>query len=175
MTKTKRKAEQEDAFDRPAKIMPVHILLNPEAPARQRRWGVKDDHPLTKAWERGQLGSGRRNITPRDRYEAGLVYRGLYEDIHGSNIALSKLTRVNGGTCEARASERICAARDLLARIESRMSADNAFIIRRVCGEGAWPSEAVRERHQGFEKFVVPRLCVALDDLVDAVVRRTAP
>ena len=169
MTKPKKKPDDAGAFDRPAKIMPAHILLNPEAPARQRRWGVKDDHPLTKAWERGQLGSGRRNITPRDRYEAGLVYRGLYEDIHGSNIALSKLTRVNGGTCEARASERICAARDLLGRIEGRMSADNAFIIRRVCGEGAWPSEAVRERHEGFEKFVIPRLCVALDDLVDAV------
>ena len=41
------------------------------------------------------------------------------------------------------------AARDLLARIEGRMSADNAFIIRRVCGEGAWPSEAVRERYAG--------------------------
>ena len=174
MTKPAKKKPTPDpeALDRPAKIMPAHILLNPEAPARQRRWGVRDDHPLTRAWERGQLASGRRNITPRDRYEAGLIYRGLYEDLHGSNIALSKLTRVNGGTCEARASERICAARDLLTRIEARMSADNAFIIRRVCGEGAWPSEAVRERYQNFEKFVIPRLCMALDDLVDAVARK---
>ena len=172
MTKAKKKPDTADALDRPAKIMPAHILLNPEAPAKVRRWGVKDDHPLTKAWERGQLALGRRNITPRDRYEAGLVYRGLYEDLHGSNIALSKLTRVNGSTCEARASERICAARDLLSRIEARLSADNAFIIRRVCGEGAWPSEAVRERYQNFEKFVIPRLCMALDDLVDAVARK---
>jgi hypothetical protein len=172
MTKAKRKDTAADALDRPAKIMPAHILLNPEAPARQRRWGVRADHPLTRAYERGQLASGRRDVTPRDRYEAGLVYRGLYEDLHGSNIALSKLTRVNGGVTEARAGERICAARELLTRIESRLSADNAFLIRRICGEGAWPSEAVRERYEKFEKFVVPRLCMALDDLVDAVAGR---
>ena len=169
---TKPKKPDPDALDHPARLMPHHILLNPEAPARARRWGVKDDHPLTRAWERGQLEAGRRDVSPRDRYEAGLLYRGLYEDIHGSNIALSKLTRVNGGLAEARAGERLCAARDLLARIEGRMSTDNAFLIRRVCGEGAWPSEAVRERYQGFEKFVVPRLCCALDELVDAVAKK---
>src|SRR3954470_15058838 len=119
MSKSAKKPEAAP-LDRPAKLMPHHILLNPEAPTRQRRWGTKDDHPLTKAYERGQLAAGRRDITPRDRYEAGLLYRGLYEDLHGSNMALSKLTRVNGGACEARAGERICAARDLLIRIESR-------------------------------------------------------
>ncbi|HJR56678.1 MAG TPA: hypothetical protein VJ798_08880 [Rhizomicrobium sp.] len=175
MTKPKKKDAAEASFDAPARITDRHILLNPEAPARWQRWGVRDDHPLTKAYERGQLASGRRDVTPRDRYEAGLLYRGLYEDLHGSSIACSKLTRVSGGVTEARAGERICAARALLARIESRMSADNAFIIRRVCGEGAWPSEAVREACVGFEKFVIPRLCVALDDLVGAVVRRAAP
>ena len=161
----------DNGFDMPARLRDEHILLNPEAPQRYRRYAVRDDHPLTRAYERGQLDAGRRDHTARDRWEAGLIYRGLYEDIHGSGIALSKLVRVNGARADVRAGERVCAARDYLERIETKLSADNRFILRRVCGEGYRPAEAINARMTGFEKHVSQLLSAALDDLVDAVVR----
>jgi hypothetical protein len=103
---TKEKAEEKIVgFVGPAKLREEHVVLNPEAPEHWRRYAVADDHPLMRAYEKGQLDCGRRDHTARDRFEAGQIYRGLYEEVHGSGYALSKLERVNGTGVEPRLGE----------------------------------------------------------------------
>lgn len=141
-----RKLEQEQepkGYVQPAKIRDEHVALNPEAPEHWRKWIVIDDHPITKAYQRGQLASGRRDYTARDRWEAGLIFRSIYEAVNGSNIASSNLNRVTGASGFDRTSENIQSARDLLKKVLERLSADNSQIIMSVCGEGKWPSESV--------------------------------
>jgi hypothetical protein len=87
---------------------------------------------------------------------------------HGSNIALSKLTRVNGGVTQARPAS-ASAARELLTRVESRLSADNAFLIRRIYGEGAWAERSGAEEVMRDLRSSWCPGCAALDDLVGAV------
>ena len=64
-----------------------------------------------------------------------------------------------------------------LIMVESRMSERDRGIVRLVCGEGFWPSEAVRQICGPDYKHVIPaRLREALDGLVEAFAeRRRAP
>lgn len=158
-------------FETPAKVMPFHRVRNPEAPERWHVFEVKDATPLAKAYERGQLCAGRHTYTAEDRYGAGTIFRGIYDAVNGSDCATSNFHRVSGAATEARASERICVARDLRKKIKDRMALDNFFIIEKFCGEGSHASAAVRARYAGFEKAVYHAICVALDDLLDAVVK----
>lgn len=165
------KQDAPDHYEKPAMVRPEHFIVNPEDPERWWRFGVKDDSPLGKAYDRGQLSAGRRGYTAEDRYGAGTIYRGIFASVHGSDCAVSNLARVSGATTEARASERLCVARDLLKRLHAAMSKDNAFIVERFCGHGAYASDAVRERYAGFDKSVYQGVCTALDDLIDAVLK----
>lgn len=168
-----RKEEKtEEGFVAPARLREEHIVLNPQAPERLRRYAVKDGHPLVRAFEKGQLDCGRRDHTARDRFEAGLIYRGLYETVYGSGMAVSKLVRVNGATHEARAAEPLVDARRRLGRIMASMPKDHELVLRKVIGEGYTPAEAVNARFKGFEKHVRQFFCACLDNLVDAVVRQ---
>ncbi len=163
--------EAPTAFETPAKVMPGHRVINPDMPERWWQFEVEDDTPLAKAYRRGQLAAGRRDYTAEDRFGAGTLYRGIYDAVHGSDVASSNLNRVSGAGSEARSQERICIARDLRKRVQERMSRDNFFIVERFCGAGSYASDAVRERYAGFEKSVYQAICVALDDLLDAVLK----
>lgn len=163
------KSEEPKGYEQPARLREEHVALNPEAPERWRRYVVVDDHPLTKAFLKGQLDNGRRGHTARDRLEAGLIYRDLYDRVHTTSVSGSNFNRVTGGSGHERISENIQAARDLYEKLTARLSKDNAQIILSVCGEGRWPAEAVNGRYEGFERSVSQAFCAALDNLIDAV------
>lgn len=164
------RGEQEKPFEIPAKIRPEHFIENPEAPVKWQRWGVKDETPLGLAHAKGRLDAGgRRGHTGEDRYKAALVYRAIWDTVH-STSGSTKFERVGGSTQEARTAETVCIARDLQKRVEERMSRDNAFLVRCFVGEGSSGSEAVKARMAGFKDTVWAQICVALDDLIDAVV-----
>lgn len=160
----------QQAFDTPAKIMPNHVLLNPDDAVAVQRWAIDDDSPLGRAFTAGRLDAGRRGYTGRDRYEAGLTYRAIWDTVHGSGCGGFNPNRVSGGAAEARSSESLCIARDLLKRVNARMSRDNAFIIAQFIGEGSSGSDTIKARIAGFDKSVWNAMCMALDDLIDAVV-----
>jgi hypothetical protein len=166
-----REEEKEVGFVAPAKLRDEHIVLNPEAPERWRRYAVEDDHPLARAYEKGQLDHGRRDHTARDRFEAGQIFRGLYNEMYGGSYAASKLERVNGARREMRLTERLVDVRRSVGQIKAWVGDTDYHILRRVCGEGCKPSEAVAELFEGFEKQVTPIFCQSLDKLVDTVVR----
>lgn len=171
-----RKLEQEqepkvlEENDVPARIRDEHVLVNPDAPKRLRIYRVRDDHAITRAYDKGQLDAGRAKISPWERWQAGLVYRSIFENVHKSNTATSNLNRVSGGSGHDRAGNQIQVARDLLKKINDRLSRDNAQIILGVCGEGRTPKDAVLEgRGDKMKKFVTSALCLALDNLIDAL------
>lgn len=163
------KPQEFDRYEAPAKIRPEHRIINPEDPERWWRFEVADETPLGVAYKRDQLVYGRREYTAEDRYGAGTIYRSIYDAVHGSDCAVSNLERVGGATSEARASESICIARDLRKRVQQRMSKDNFHIVETFCGAGSKANAAVKERLSGFEKAVYQTICMALDDLLDAV------
>lgn len=166
-----RESDVREAYDTPAKLRDAHFIVNPDDPARFHRYGVSDDHPLVRAYERGQLCSGRREYTADDRLGAGMIYRGIWDAVHGSGAAVSNLLRVSGSGQKERAGDRLCVSRDLFNRVNGRMQPDNAFIVQAVCGEGRYCSEAVRVRYHGFEKSIYQAVCLALDDLLDVILR----
>lgn len=59
-------------------------------------------------------------------------------------------------------------AKDDLKRIEDRMGKNDAKLVRMVCDEGFWPSEAVRSIDPGYRDATVPRFREAMDALVVA-------
>lgn len=162
-------AEKIDRFDTPAKLMPAHHVVNPQDPERWWKYEVKDDSPLGLAYNRGKLASGRRDYTAEDRYGAGHIYRGIYESVNGSSHTVSNVHRVSGAATEARASERLCIARDLHKRLRRELSRDNFAIVDAFCGAGSNASDAVKARLSGFDKATYLAICSALDDLIDGV------
>ena len=160
----------EDRFETPARIRPEHIVVNPDAPQKWQRYEIADDTPLGRAKRAGKLDAGgRRGYTGEDRYQAGLRFRAIWDTVHSTSGSTS-FERIGGGG-EPRTQESICIARDLLKRVREKMAADNYFIVAQFIGEGSSGSEAVKARIAGFEKAVWLAVCMALDDLIDAVVR----
>lgn len=164
------KTETVERTVKPARIRPEHFVINPGDPRAQQRYAVEDNSPLALAFVRGKLASGSRRYSSTDRYSAGVIYQSIWASIHSGGCAAFNPHRVGGGSSEQRASESLCIARDLQKKIEAQMSVDNAFLIRMFVGEGSTGSDAVKERLDGFEKSVWVALCMALDDLADAIV-----
>lgn len=167
------KQEQAEQFETPARIRPEHIVLNPEAEAGQQRYAVRDDSPLGIAFSRGKLGlGGRRGHTAIDRYRAGSIYQGVWETV---NCARSPdgivKERVNQSFSGTGGPEAKIAARDLLKKMEAKLSENCRFILRLFLGEGSSGSEAVKARCYGLQAATWLAICLYLDELIDAIVR----
>jgi len=164
----------------PAKLHAGHARRNLGAGAGAKRaWCNDAEHPLTLAYVKGQLIRGNEIYTAKQRYDAGEDYRQLFESMHRSGRDSTDLDLVSGGSGLSISQFMVDAVRKI-ACIESRLKAQDRAIIRHVCGEGWWPSEAVRTAcGYHYDKAVIPRFCEALDNLVDAIARtrraRNAP
>lgn len=164
--------EKIEQFDGPALVRPEHVVLNPEAPASLRRYAVRDDSPLGRAFSAGKLAvGGRREYTADNRYLAGQRYRVIWDTVHAPAGTSGLQERVNSSPQEGRAQENIIAARDLLKRLNAEMSRDHAFVLALFLGEGETASKAVKARVAGFQDATWAFICSALDDLIDAMLR----
>jgi len=162
---------EKDAPEAPAKPHAFHArdrLLGADAGAR-RGWRNMTEHPLSAVYERGQLDRGGLAHTARERYEAGEYYRMLFEGAQVRSRDSTQLEVVLGGSGAGLSDARADAIRKLIA-IDAGMKSADRRIVRRVCGEGWWPAEAVRESLGAhYAKAVVPRFNEALDALIDAI------
>ena len=171
MTK-KGKAQQPEAIDGPAILRAFHVK-RPIGVLAGARSGWKNiaEHPLTLAFEKGQLGRGDPRYTPEMRLEAGNKYRELCEQLATSGRDSTNVERIYGARSDDAVSEfRIDAIRKL-ATIDKHLKERDRKIVRHVCGDGWWPSEAVRDAcgHGHYDKAVIPRFVEALDALLDAI------
>jgi hypothetical protein len=136
----------------------------------QRGWKNIAEHPLTYAFEKGQLTRGSTRYSADDRYRAGTLYRALCETLARSGrdcLDLELISRPTGfQISDAKAN-----AMHILARIDSQLKSSDRKIVRRVCADGLWPNAAVREAcgHDLYEKTAVPRFVEALDELIEAM------
>jgi len=135
-------------------------------------WRNDAEHPLSLALAKGQLIRGKECHTPRMRFDAGDLYRVVHEA--AMPRGRDELRVPTGGPGQPINDRMIDASRWLQA-VEVQLNAEDRTIVRLVCGEGFWPSEAVRAAagHSHYDKAVVPRFNEALDHLVEAI--RNAP
>jgi hypothetical protein len=125
--------------------------------------------PLEACFERGQLSGGRDGYTPAMRLDAGTFYARLFARAQASGRDSTDLVRIDGAGRRMEFSEAQARAAHSLASIHARLSRADALIVRMVCGEGYFPSEAVRTACNDYRHSVPARLREALDALIDAL------
>lgn len=168
--KQQRQAETEEIVG-PARRHALHVEREVRTPSGMRKaWRNVGEHPLTYIFEKGQLARGAPQHTPQDRYDAGCVYRHLCEVLLRSGKDSTEMALVDAHSHGQIGQGKIDAIRKLAA-IDARMKTIDRRILRRVCGDAWWPSEAVREAcgHNFYVNAAMPRFVEALDALVEAM------
>ena len=139
-------------------------------PTGKKGWRNIAEHPLTWAFEKGQLERGSARYSADDRYRAGTLYRTLCETLARSGrncLDLELVSRPTGfQISDAKAS-----AMHVLARIDAGLGTVDRRIVRQVCGDGRWPSQAIPDAcgHDHYKRVAQPRFIEALDALIDAM------
>jgi len=138
----------------------------------KKGWRNDAEHPLSLAHAKGQLIRGNQAYSAAQRYEAGDCYRGAYESAQRKTRDSTDMNVVSGGKGEG-VTERMMDAFRWLRAVEAQLNAEDRRIIRMVCGEGHFPSEAVRAAfgHDHYKFAVVPRFNEALDHLIEALAK----
>lgn len=166
----------------PAKLHPGHVrdhAFDQEGnkAGGRRGWRNINESPLSRAYEKGQLSRGviksedNKNLNKfnaKDRYNAGEFYRDIWEASQDKTRDSTDLDVVQGGRSGPISEKKADATKKLIA-IDSRLNQVDRKIVRRVCGEGWWPSEAVAEACGiGYRHATVTRFNEALDNLIEA-------
>lgn len=168
-----------DVSDTPSKITPLHIRehVRPDLAGGPVRYRNTAESPLTLAFHRGQLQhgiiqeNGKSKYTSADRLSAGDQYRKIWEACQASGRDSTNIDRVTGNPGDPLTIAQAEAIRDL-ARLGALLSVTDRQIVHDVCGEGYWPSEAVRKAcGPSYAKSTIPRLNEALDHLIEALTK----
>jgi hypothetical protein len=152
----------------PAKPHEGHVERTLET--GRKGWRNIAEHPLTYIFAKGHLVKGNARYSADDRYKAGNLYRALCETVARSGrdcLDIELISRPTGfQISEAKAN-----AMHILSRIDAGLKPTDRTIVRHVCGDGRWPSEAVRDAcgHNFYKKVALPRFIEALDNLIEAM------
>ena len=167
-----KKAEIDDV-DGPAIVRADHVRERP----------AKDDHgkpitgktawkrlsPLESSYDKNQLAGGSPKYLAHQRYEAGAQYAKLWALSQSSGRDSTDMDRVSKSGAGASLSQSQADAMRSLVGIHMHLGERDRAIVRMVCGEGYWPSEAVRTICADYRDAVVPRFREALDALIEAM------
>jgi len=168
-----QRTDKDDEIVGPAKLHAGHSrrMLGTGAGAKQA-WRNDAEHPLTLAYVKGQLIRGNEKHSAMQRYEAGDAYRAACEASQRKTRDSTDMNIVSGGKREGM-NERTLDAFAWLRAVESGLGEEDRRIVRLVCGEGWFPSEAVRAAfgHNHYKYAVVPRFNEALDHLIEAIAK----
>jgi hypothetical protein len=159
-------------IDGPAIITPLHVQDRPatdkdgKAITGSTAW--RKLTPLQSVYAKNQLAGGSNRYTAADRYAVGTEYARLFDASEcpgrDSTQALNAIRGGGGSPSDARSK-----AASELACVHSHMGERDRKIIMRVCGEGYWPSEAIREICGDYRDTIMARFREALDALADAM------
>ncbi len=162
----------------PAKITADHVqnrafvIEVPDNPGAKRviapGKGWRRLSPLEQAFLRGQLAGGALKYDAHARYEAGKRYGEMFALAQSSGRDSTDMDRISRSGGGASISDSQAQAIRRLIAVESRMSERDRAIIRMVCGQGFFPSEAVRQVCADYRHTIPARLREALDGLVEA-------
>ena len=181
MSKNKRKARSKlPDVEAPAKIDGDHIqnrayvIELPEGPARAKPViapgkGWRRLSPLEQAFLRGQLAGGAPAHDAEARFEAGKRYGGMFAIAQSSGRDSTDMDKITGsGAASHSISDSQADAIRRLIQVDMVLSARDRAIVRMVCGQGFFPSEAVRQVCADYRHTIPARLREALDALVEA-------
>jgi hypothetical protein len=170
---TKKQRQSADEIAAPAKLHDGHSqrTLSTAAGAK-KAWRNDAEHPLTLAYAKGQLIRGNEKYSAMQRYEAGDAYRAACEASRMKTRDSTDMNIVSGGKTEG-PNERMLDAFAWLRAVDAGLSDEDRRIVRMVCGEGRFPSDAVRAAfgHDHYKFAVVPRFNEALDHLIEAITK----
>lgn len=152
--------------DGPAMVRGDHVrdrIISPVAGAA-KAW--RKLSPLEAAYARGQLAGGKHSAA--ERLEAGQRYARLFAASESSGRDSTQLLNISRSYGAAPLGESQRGALEKLRSIHAAMGANDAAIVRLVCGEGYTPAEAVRRAcGDGYKDATLARFREALDMLVN--------
>jgi hypothetical protein len=166
------KAEQSDEIQGPAIVTPLHVLdrpaTDPDGKPITGSTAWRKLTPLQAVYAKNMLAGGSQRFTAADRYGAGSNYTAIWDAAQGSGRdSTQALNAVRGGSGGSPSDARAKAVSQL-ARVNLHLGARDRKIVSMVCGEGYWPSEAVRDTCGDYRDTVSARFREALDALCEA-------
>lgn len=127
--------------------------------------------PLQQANRKNQLAGGNPKYCASDRLEAGTAYSEHFDLAQSSGRNLLDLDHARGKIGGLPFSDAQANAIRWLQSVESHMGNADRVIIRKVCGEGLTPAEAiVHACGRDYAKATLARFREALDALCDSLV-----
>ena len=172
---TRQQAEktvEREQPETPAKVTQLHVQDRTfrndagQIVAGQQAW--RRLSPLEACYAKGQLAGGCDRYTAQARFDAGQRYSEIFLTAQSSgrdSTQALNVSRSGGGLPLSQAQSD--AIRSLVA-IDSCMGERDRRIVRLVCGEGHWPSEAIRTVCADYKHTIAARFREALDSLVEA-------
>lgn len=174
MNKVNPQQEDPEAVDGPAIVTPMHVqnrdIFNDSGALVIGKKGHRKWTPLEAAYEQGKLGP-KDSQDARSRFMAGIRYSEIWDRAQSAGRdSTQALNGSRGGGSGLPITQAQSDAVRALVAIHAGMSARDRIIVRLVCGEGYFPSEAVKLAAGDDYKNVVPaRFREALDALCDAI------
>jgi hypothetical protein len=104
-------------------------------------WRNEAEHPLSLALAKGQLIRGKECHTPRMRFDAGDLYRMVYEAAMPRGRDELRV-RTGGSGYRDPVSDRMIDASRWLKAVEAQLNAEDRSIVRLVCGESGGAAAA---------------------------------
>lgn len=155
----------------PAVITRAHVrdrIISPVAGAA-KAW--RKLSPLEVTYAKGQLAGGSARFTAAQRFEAGQRYAAIFSACEAQGRDSTQLMNVSRSYGGAPLGMGQRAAMEKLREIEGAMGANDAAIVRKVCGEGHTPAEAIRMVCGDYRDTVTARFREALDCLAGTLRR----
>lgn len=152
----------------PAIITPLHVKDRPVGKGAGAKLGWRKWTPLEAAFEQGKLSGGAVKYDARARLAAGLRFADIWDRSEpGGRDSTQAMNGSRGTGGGLPLSHRQLEAKSELARIRDKMGKRDFIIIRMVCGEGYFPSEAVKLVSEEYKFSVWARFREAMDALVE--------
>lgn len=169
MSARKNRTAPKVFVDGPAVLHPGHVQDRVISPAAGAPKAWRNLSPLESAHAKNQLSGGNQRYSAAQRFEAGTNYAQIFLIANGAGGRDStQAMNVAGGTAGYEMPQSQQMAFRALAEIDGCMGARDARIIRKVCGEGHKPVDAIKEICADYQHTVAARFREALDALIEA-------
>lgn len=160
-------------IDGPAVLHSGHVQDRVISPAAGAPKAWRNLSPLESAHAKNQLTGGNHRYSAAQRFEAGTNYAQIFLIANGAGGHDStQAMNVAGGTAGYEMPQSQQMAFRALAEIDGCMGARDARIIRRVCGEGHKPVDAILDLDPAYKHTVAVRFRESLDALIEAFDRQ---
>lgn len=163
------KPKPQDIPEGPAIVTALHRQDRELSTVAGAPKGYRKLSPLESCYENGRLEGGSPRYSATERKDAGQTYGEIFAMAQCSgkdSTQALNISRSHGGLPLSQAQSD--AIRKLVS-LHSRMGDRDRRIIIMVCGQGYWPSEAVRAVCGDYRDTVAARFREALDSLIEAM------